>query len=625
MTSQVMEEMVKLKDDKNNDLNNRKQEEGYLTHFEISDQAGRDKWGGRFEFVLSLIGYTVGLGNIWRFPYFCFRNGGGVALIPFFLFVVICCGPIYYIEVCLGQFSAQSPVNVWDICPVFKGIGLNMVIISFLYLWYYGIAFAWVLYFLIQSFYPDLGWASCGNSWNSESCIDSTTNITEKLQNRTSNSTSSFKTSGTEFWELNVLHKSSGIDEMGSPQPHLIGCLILGWLLVFLCLARGVKTLGKVVYVTATLPYVLLTILLIRGATLDGAWTGLRHYLVPDFSKLFNGQLWMEAAVMSFYSLGPAWGGVITMASFNKFHHNALRDTVIVCTADVFTGFYGGLVVFSVLGFLSKETGVPLEDLPFSGPGLAFIAYPEALSRLPIPHFWSVLFFLTLVLVGIDTQFSMFETVTSAIIDMNLKRYGKYRLWISAVTMLVLAFLGIFVASSAGFYIFVLVDWYMATFNLVFICFMECVVVSWIYGANRFCTDIEKMRGSRPSLLLRIIWIFVIPLFIGGILTTSISTFSAPDLDDGNYKYPYHALVVGNLFAFGPMSVVFLTAVYQILRTNGSFKERLSRLIEPGQNWKPHDEKHKEIAQTQQFKYKRGFRKRFLHDILGVTTRKGSI
>ncbi|XP_060581005.1 sodium- and chloride-dependent glycine transporter 1-like [Ruditapes philippinarum] len=578
----------------------------------------RETWSGQFEFVLSIVGYTVGLGNIWRFPYFCFRNGGGIALVPFMIFVVVCCGPIYYIEVCLGQFSGQSPVNVWHICPLFKGIGLNMIIISFTYLWYYGIAFAWVLYFLIQSFYPTLGWSSCNNAWNTFNCIDSRTNLSEKMQNESTNSTHAlFKTSGTEFWERNVLHKSDGIEEIGSIQLHLIGCLFLGWFLVFLCLARGVRTLGKVVYVTATMPYVLLTILLIRGVTLDGAWIGLRQYLVPDFTKLFNGQLWTEAAVMSFYSLGPAWGGVITMASFNKFSHNALRDTVIVCTADVFTGFYGGLVVYAVLGFLSRETGIALHDLPFSGPGLAFIAYPEALSRLPLPHLWSVLFFLTLVLVGIDTQFSMFETITNAILDLNLKKYGKYRLHISAIVVVALSVLGLPVASSAGFYIFVLVDWYMATFNLVFICFMECFVISWIYGANRFCSDIQMMRGTRPSLLLRIIWVFVIPVFIGGILITAVSSYSVPDLDKDKYQYPTHALVIGNLFAFGPMSVVVLMADYQVIVSQGSLKQRLCKLINPSSIWEPNDKTARKQWYMQPYKYKHGFKRRFLCDILG--------
>ncbi|WAR08007.1 SC6A3-like protein [Mya arenaria] len=88
----------------------------------------RETWSGRFEFLLSVVGYTVGMGNIWRFPYFVKRNGGGVALIPFLLFLVSCGGPLYYIEVCLGQFSGKSPVNVWDICPLFRGLGDTVIV-----------------------------------------------------------------------------------------------------------------------------------------------------------------------------------------------------------------------------------------------------------------------------------------------------------------------------------------------------------------------------------------------------------------------------------------------------------------------------------------------------------------
>ncbi|XP_052809275.1 sodium- and chloride-dependent glycine transporter 1-like [Mya arenaria] len=387
----------------------------------------RETWSGQFEFLLSVVGYTVGLGNIWRFPYFVKRNGGGVALIPFLLFLVSCGGPLYYIEVCLGQFSGKSPVNVWDICPLFRGIGFVMVGLSLLVNWYFGACFAWIIYYLIHSFHSSLTWASCGQPWNTELCIDASTNLTEmKLQMAPNKSDQLiFSTSATEFWVCrrnNVLAKSRGIDDLGSVQMHLLGCLALGWLLVFLCLWKGIKSLGKVVYVTATLPYVLLTVLLIRGVTLDGAVDGIKHYLYPDFSKLLKAQLWIEAAVQCFYSLGPAWGGVITMASFNKFSHNALRDTVIVCFADGFTGFFGGLVVFSVLGFLAKETGVSIDDLPFSGASLAFIAYPEALSRLPLPNLWAVLFFITLILVGVDSFFVTFETVINAIVDYDFRR-----------------------------------------------------------------------------------------------------------------------------------------------------------------------------------------------------------
>ncbi|XP_060556621.1 sodium- and chloride-dependent glycine transporter 1-like [Ruditapes philippinarum] len=590
-------------------------------HDDDKDEAERDTWGGEFEFMLSLVGYTVGLGNIWRFPYFCYRNGGGCAIIPFILFLTICGGPLYYLEVCLGQWSGMSPITVWNICPLFKGVGLVMVSLSLIYIWYYGAAFSWVIYFLIQSFYPTLPWSRCGQSWNTELCIDSTTNTTDKMLNMTNNGLSvtsiTFRSASTEFFERNVLQKSSGIDVIGSIQPHLIGCFILGWLLVFLCLAKGVKSLGKVVYVTVTLPYILLTALLIRGVTLDGAWNGLQLYLIPDFSRLIHGQVWIEAAVQCFFSLGPAWGGAITMASFNKFNHNALRDSVVVCIADAFTGIYSGVVVFSVIGFLSKETGTSIDELPFSGAGLAFIAYPEALSRLPVPHAWSILFFLTLVLVGIDTQFGCFETVTNAFIDLNYKKLHKYRLLISAGLVIFLIISGIPLTTSAGYYIFMLIDSYMGTFNLVGTALLECIVVAWIYGANRFSDDIETMLGKRPNILLRLIWCFVIPLFLLGIFIPTIVSYTTPTL--GSYEYPIHAQTIGNLFAFVPISLIPIVAVYQVIQQSCSGRN-IKDLLKPAVYWEPHDSKIGRIYRKTPYVYGSNFRERLLNNILGINT-----
>ncbi|XP_052809266.1 sodium- and chloride-dependent glycine transporter 1-like [Mya arenaria] len=583
-------------------------------------EAVRETWSGRFEFLLSVVGYTVGLGNIWRFPYFVKRNGGGVALIPFLLFLVSCGGPLYYIEVCLGQFSGKSPVNVWDICPLFRGIGFVMVGLSLMFIWYFGACFAWVIYYLFHSFHPRLAWATCGQPWNTDLCIDASTNLTEKKLQLASNISAKFKfsTSATEFWENNVLAMSRGIDDLGSVQLHLLGCLALGWLVVYLCLWKGVKSLGKVVYVTATLPYVLLTVLLIRGVTLDGAVDGIKHYIYPDLSKLLKGQLWIEAAVQCFYSLGPAWGGVITMASFNKFNHNAFRDTMIVCFADGFTGFFGGLVVFSVLGFLAKETGVSIDDLPFSGASLAFIAYPEALSRLPLPNLWAVLFFITLILVSVYTTFGTFETVINAIVDYDFRRLHRYRIHITSLLTVLIIVGSIPLCTSGGYYIFMLTDWYIATFNIVFVALLETIIISWIYGANRFSEDIEMMTGNRPPLLVRVVWSLVIPIFISTILITSAINFGAPSIGKGGYQYPYYAVVLGDVLAFAPLISIFaVAAVLVFIKGTGTLTQRVCQLTRPSKGWRPNDKKAEQIFNSKSYTYRETLLERIKYDVLG--------
>lgn len=87
----------------------------------------RDRWSNRFEFLFAIIGYTVGIGSIWRFPILCAKNGGGAFLIPFFFFMITCGGPLYYLEVCLGQFCGKSAGDAFHFCPLFRGKFLIML------------------------------------------------------------------------------------------------------------------------------------------------------------------------------------------------------------------------------------------------------------------------------------------------------------------------------------------------------------------------------------------------------------------------------------------------------------------------------------------------------------------
>ncbi|XP_021369231.1 sodium- and chloride-dependent betaine transporter-like isoform X2 [Mizuhopecten yessoensis] len=467
----------------------------------------RDVWSRKIEYLFSLIGYTVGLGSLWRFPYLCMKNGGGAFLIPFTFFMVTCGFPLYYLELLLGQFSGKSPMVVWNICPLLKGLGYMMVVISAIVTWYVGVVLAWVLYYLGYSFATTLPWASCDNEWNTDRCVvfrtasDVSSNFTHNssVYNSTIGSTSptnvsvvgknltgSIQTAATEFWKYKVLNISSGIDDPGTIQWHTVLMLILAYALSFVCIVRGVKSVGKVVYVTATLPYVLLTVILVRSLTLDGAIDGIIYYIKPDFSRLTQFQVWFEAALQVFYSLGPAWGGVLTMASFSKFNNKCMGDAVLCVFMDLFTAFYCGFVVFSILGFLAHESGMGVDEVVEAGPGLIFLAYPEALIRLPLPQLWSVLFFVMVVFVGIDSQFGLLETIVSGLVDMYPRTLGRHKLLVLAVLFLCYIITSLIFATQAGVYVFQLIDWYIAAYAIFFGSLLECVVIGWLYviGSN---------------------------------------------------------------------------------------------------------------------------------------------
>ncbi|XP_048777264.1 sodium- and chloride-dependent glycine transporter 1 [Ostrea edulis] len=583
------------------------------------ENVGRGNWSGRLDFLLSCIGYAVGLGNIWRFPYLCYQSGGGAFLIPYVIFLILCGMPLFFLEVSYGQFASLSPITVWKISPLFKGVGYGMVIISGIVCVYYNIIITWTIYFLYHSFKAVLPWSTCDNSWNTEKCYVrgksdltngtngynvsnvNTTNLfnssdvavtfTGLTSNVSKLNTSDRVTASEEFWQREILQITDGIEDLGSIRLELLICLAVAWIVVFLCLCKGVKSSGRVVYVTATFPYLVLTILFIRGVTLPGAGAGIYFYLVPEWEKLLTFKVWGDAAVQIFYSVGMAWGGLITMASYNKFNNNCYRDAMMVPLINCGTSVFAGLVIFSILGFMSHETGVDITKVVTQGPGLTFVAYPEAVAKLPVSPLWAFLFFLMLFSVGLDTQFGMFETMTSAFIDEFPTLLRKRKVLFTAFLCFIEFLLGIPCIMQGGIYVLQIMDWYCAVFSMMLLSLTECVVIGWIYGADRFYKDIELMIGYQPCLWWKICWMVITPVTIICIWLFSVTQLSP--VTYGDYKYPDVAIAIGWMLGLVSLLPVPLCALIAILGEQGSLIERIKKLVHHSDDWGPAVEKHR--------------------------------
>ncbi|ELT92352.1 hypothetical protein CAPTEDRAFT_191230 [Capitella teleta] len=553
-----------------------------------SGGADRETWTRKVEYFFAGLGYAVGLGNIWRFPYLCYRNGGGAFLIPYVICLVAAGFPMMFLEMSFGQFASLGPITIWRICPLFKGIGWAILMVLLLVNTYYSVLIAYGLYYLFASITNDLPWASCGHEWNTENCVQSKYAM---LANSTNVSSSLLKTPTEEYFENHLLNMTSGIHEMGGMQWPLIICSGVSWFTCFMCLFKGIKSMGKAVIFTTIFSYVILTVLLIRGVTLPGAIDGIIFYLKPDFKKLAHLQVWGEASAQVFASLSLGGGGWITLSSYNK-------DAVLVGAGNALTSFYAGFVIFSVLGYMAYVKGVPVDRVTAQGPGLAFVAYPEGLALIPGAPFWAICFFFMMFSVGLDSLFGQVETIAAGIIDEWPEYLRPRRKMLTAALCIFMFLLGIPLISQGGIYMVTLMDWYTLLFSFTIISLMELTVIIYIYGYKHFANDIFMMLGFRPNKYYIVTWYGVCPVTLVCVIIFLAVSYQPPQY--GTYFFPAWANSIGWALALVPVSLIAWVALVQFLRAIGTcsrlrglFTDREVRLsiwrsvISPSLEWGP--------------------------------------
>ncbi|KRJ97333.1 sodium- and chloride-dependent glycine transporter 2 isoform X2 [Drosophila yakuba] len=472
----------------------------------IERDENRGQWNSKSEFILSLLGYAIGIGNVWRFPYLCYRSGGAAFLIPYMLMVILAGIPLFYMEVLIGQFSSTGCTGMFRMTPLLKGTGIAQVVVNAYCVCYYSVIISYPVRMIFYCFFKQVPWEDCSNSWNSDNCVT----VSDMGKQ---NSTDGFSTSADEFFHLEVLRISKDISELGGMVWEQLVALIVTWIIIYFCLMRGIKSVGKVVYFTVPFPYLLLFILLVRGATLPGAWKGIKFYLYPEWDRLLDLKVWADAAIQMFFGIGPGWGGIVNMASFSNFRNNARWDTILIVSINVFTSILAGFVVFSVLGFLSEKSGIPVETVATGGAGLAFVTYPEAIGMLPVPQLWALMFFFMLFLLGIDSVFVQLEAIMTSILDeWYWVRSHKWKL--TLVSCFIFLGLSSIMCTNGGMFILQLFDWYSSAIAVIVICLVEIIMVAWIYGIKNFMLDVEFMLGKRPSLYWRILWQVVTPVIL---------------------------------------------------------------------------------------------------------------
>uniref|UniRef100_A0A8C5QJD7 Transporter n=1 Tax=Leptobrachium leishanense TaxID=445787 RepID=A0A8C5QJD7_9ANUR len=558
---------------------------------DIEDE--RPAWNSKLQYILAQVGFSVGLGNVWRFPYLCQKNGGGAYLVPYLILLLVIGIPLFFLELSVGQRIRRGSIGVWNyISPRMGGIGFASCIVCLFVALYYNVIIGWSLFYFSQSFQHPLPWDQCP-------LVKNSTNTFVEPECEKSSAT-------TYYWYREALNISNSISEGGGLNWKMTLCLLAAWILVCLAMIKGIQSSGKV-------------------------------------EIMLEPKVWREAATQVFFALGLGFGGVIAFSSYNKRDNNCHFDAVLVSFINFFTSVLATLVVFAVLGFkanimnescvtqntakivkllelgnisrdiiphhvnfssvtaadyqlvydiIKKVTEEEFDQLGLSacqiedelnksvqGTGLAFIAFTEAMTHFPAAPFWSVMFFLMLVNLGLGSMFGTIEGITTPIVD-TFKVRKEYL----TVGCCLMAFcIGLLFVQRSGNYFVTMFDDYSATLPLLVIVILENVTIAWIYGIDKFMDDLKDMLGFTPYKYYYYMWKYISPLLLIVLLIASLVQMGftppgyyawiAETATEERLSYPPWGLAVCIsliIIALLPVPLVFIVRYFNLIESSGS-------------------------------------------------------
>lgn len=403
----------------------------------------RENWGTRAGFILAAIGSAVGLGNIWRFPGVAFDNGGGAFLVPYLVALLTAGIPLLIMEFTVGRrYRGSAPAALRRLNKNAEFVGWWQVAISFVIAVYYAAIISWAVWYAVYSF---------GQQWGED--------------------TATFLVG--DFLQAGEMYDFSGW------VPNIGLVLILVWAATLFVIGAGVrKGIETTSKIFIPLLVVMFGVLVVQSLTLDGAVDGLNQFFTPDWDRIGEPQVWLNAYGQIFFSLSIGFGIMITYASYLKRKSDITTSALTVGFANSSFEILAGIGVFSVLGFMALETGVPIAEQTYAGVGLAFIAFPQIVNTLPyLAGVFGVLFFASLAVAGFTSLVSIVQVPVAAIED----RFGWSRGKATGViggAMAVIS-IGLF-PTFGGLNLLDVSDYFINQFGIAVAAPVSIVVAIWI-------------------------------------------------------------------------------------------------------------------------------------------------
>lgn len=452
----------------------------------------KQKWESNLNFLLAMIGSAVGLGNIWRYPYVAYTNGGGAFLVPYIV-SIICMGiPLLFFEYGTGYtFKTGMGKIVRTINRKYEYIGWFMLTSTFLILSYYCTVVAWDVIYLPLSLVK--GWGSNPDG----------------------------------FFNNVVLEAGNPGGLFHIAVYVLIAMLILWFVMWFISHRKLNDGVGRFNKIFIPLLFVMMIIIVLYAVTLPGAGLGIWTLLTPDFAKITDLRIWLSAFGQILFSLSVGMCISVAYASYLPEGTNITKNALIVaisnCSFEVFTA----IGVFGILGFMSTSSGVPIDQLVTQGTGLAFVAFPQIFNVMGIAgYIIGPLFFSCLLFAGLTSNISVIEPLALSLTE----KFNFNRSRSVTVTCIAGFIISLMFSTSLGGTLLGIFDTFANNFGVVLNVVIEIVLIAWIYGLDNILENVNKHAtflklGSKYKVLLKyVLPVIIFIIWITGVTQTLIAS-----------------------------------------------------------------------------------------------------
>ena len=482
-----------------------------------NDLKPNNKWPKEIYFIFACVGAAVGLGNLWRFPYVAYKNGGGAFFFPYIICLFLVGLPIAILEIGLGRWSGGSVAGAFKkVNKRWTWIGWWALINSMVIVFYYSVVLAWCVQFLFYSFTE--AWGSDPNS----------------------------------FFMSKVLNISDNPFSFGGINLITLTALFIVWLSIFLIVRSSIRGLSKVLLVTVPLPLIILITLAFRSMNLPGATDGVQLFFKPQINKMFSFSVWAAAASQVILSVGLGMGQMVAYASKKRNDENIIKSGISICFLDLFFSIIAGITVFATMGFLAHTKGVSITELKIDGLFLAFVSYPTAISSIPLAPLWGICFFLLLISLGIDSAFAAIEANLAGMEDLRLK---PRRSTLALILCSIGFFGGIIFVTRSGLYWLDIIDHWVANYAIASIVILQCIVFGNIASTKEIASRIKKNWANFSYRTWQILISYIIPLIL-------IFIFGGNFIKEFGKRYSDYSIAALIIGGWGICVAVIAIAIY---------------------------------------------------------------